>query len=278
MKGQIVKINGGFYYVKSSKEVFTLRASGKLRLEKKSPVVGDFVEFRPDGLIEKIHERKNFLERPKVANIDQIAIVTSLVEPNYSSLLLNKLLSIFEYNEIIPVIIFTKIDKAKKSYLEIYKKQGYLSFEISNKTKQGIPELKNIFKNKVTAFTGQTGSGKTSTINSLTNWNFKVQKISKALGRGKHTTRIVEMYEWNNGKIIDTPGFSSVTLNLDLNQLSKSFHDFKQLSKNCKFRTCYHDKEIEEHCAIKTAVKKGYISNERYLDYLELRREIKNGN
>lgn len=274
MKGKVINSNSGLYKVKTKDEIFKIKGSGKLRYSNESPKVGDYVEFDPEGFIVSIYERKNSLVRPKVSNVDQAIIVTSLVEPNYSSFLLNKFLAIIEHNRIKPIILFTKIDIANESHLEEYRKQGYQAYEIDNETGKGIDQLQNIFKDKVTVFTGQTGAGKSSTINSITNMNLKTDKISKSLGRGKHTTRMVEIYDWMGGELIDTPGFSSLEFDMTKLELSRAYHDFEIASMYCKFpRTCIHNKE--NNCEVKRLVEKGDISVQRYDDYLRLLEEAK---
>ena len=274
MIGQLISIISGQYEIKSNNKIYIVKVAGKLKFKNEKPLVGDIVEFEPNKFLTKIFKRKNFLNRPNVANIDQAIIITSLFKPNYSSMLLNKLLAIVESKKIMPIIVFTKKDKSNISYLNEYLNQGYKTFEISNKTNEGIKKLSKIFKNKISVFMGQSGAGKSSTINSISNLNLKTDKISKALGRGKHTTRIVKIYDWMNGQIIDTPGFSSLEFNLTKLELSKSFHDFRKNSVKCEFnKNCLHKKEI--NCEIKKLVKIDKISNERYKDYLKMLMEIK---
>ncbi len=272
MRGQVVRVISGFYDIVIDDKEYRVRGSGNLRKEEQSPLVGDFVEFEENGMLTKIYPRANSLVRPKVANIDQAVIVTSLKEPNYSSILLNKFLAIIEASSIKPVILFTKRDLVDSSPKEEYVSQGYEVYEISNNDVDSLNELRKIFKDKLTVFTGQTGAGKSTTINNLADTNIKTQEISKALGRGKHTTRVVEIIPWNHGRLIDTPGFSSLEFNLSKLQLARAYHDFEKLSVNCKFnRTCIHNKEND--CAIKDAVKDGTISEQRYLDYIRLLKE-----
>lgn len=274
LKGKIISLTGGLYEVKVDKDIYKVKASGKLRYLETSPIVGDFVEFTPDEFIVKILPRKNSLIRPKVANIDQAVIVTSLKDPNYSSILLNKFLAIIEHNEIKPVILFTKRDLTDESHLEEYLSQGYEAYEISNKDVSSVDVIKGIFKDKTTVFTGQTGAGKSSTINSIATLDLATDEISKSLGRGKHTTRVVRIIEWNGGELVDTPGFSSLEFDLTKLQLSRAYHDFEKLSANCKFaRSCIHNHEKD--CGIKDAVENKVISQRRYDDYLRLLEEAK---
>ena len=273
MKGQVVRVIAGFYDVVVGDQEYRVRGSGNLRNNSDSPLVGDFVEFEEDGFLSKIHERRNQLERPKVANVDQAVIVISLKEPDYSSILLNKFLAIIEFNGIKPIIVFTKKDLTEESHLEELISSGYEAYEVSNKNQEGIEQMIPSFKDKLTVFTGQTGAGKSSTIESLSKIHRETQEISKALGRGKHTTRVVEIVPWHGGRLIDTPGFSSLELNLTKQELSKSFKQFAEFSKSCKFNDCIHNKEIK--CAVKKAVEDNIISKQRYYDYLRLLEEAK---
>lgn len=274
MQGQIYKVIAGFYDIYANDKIYRVRGSGNLRNKEQSPVVGDYVIFEPEGFVTEILERKNSLVRPKVANIDQAIIVQSYVQPNYSSILLNKFLAIIEANNIKPIIVFTKSDLTKESRLQEYLDQGYTAYEISNNDLKSLDLLKKVFKNKLSVFTGQTGAGKSSTINSLANTKLATQEISKSLNRGKHTTRVVEIISWLGGRLVDTPGFSSLEFNLSKLDLARSYHDFKKHSQYCQFpRTCLHDKEID--CGIKKAVNNNKITKQRYNDYLKILREIK---
>lgn len=274
MQGRIIKVIAGYYDVLVGDQIFRVRGSGKLRNNEETPLVGDIVTFTPDEFIEKIEERKNSLVRPRVANIDQAAIVVSTTEPKYNSLFLNKLLSVIEYNDIEPILIFTKSDLLEIEAPESYKKDGYSVFKINNNKKETLMPLKDIFRHKLTVFTGFSGSGKSSTISNLTNTEREVQEISQFLQRGKHTTRVVEIIRWNKGMLIDSPGFSSFETSLTEKQLARSFKDFKELRKTCKFKDCLHNQE--KVCAVKEAVRNDMLSLERYNDYLRMLKELKN--
>lgn len=274
MVGKVLKVNAGFYDILSNEVIYRTRGSGNLRETSQNPLVGDQVKFNPDGFLFEILPRKNFLIRPKVANIDQVVIVTALAQPKFSSFLLDKFLAIIEFQEIEPIILFTKSDLIDSKIYHEYKSQGYKVLEISNEDKnQDFSELVNLLKNKLSVFTGQSGAGKSSTINNISNLDIKTQIISKSLGRGKHTTRTVEIYRLKDFELIDTPGFSILESNLSENDLAKSFHDFRELSFECEFRTCIHFKEIQ--CKIKYEVAKGNIMKSRYDNYLRLIGEVK---
>ncbi|MGL5617757.1 MAG: ribosome small subunit-dependent GTPase A [Metamycoplasmataceae bacterium] len=273
MIGKVLKINSGFYDIFSDGEIYRTRGSGNLRETSQKPLVGDFVKFNPDGFLYEILKRKNFLTRPKVANVDQVVIVTALCEPKFSSFILDKFLAIIEFQDIQPIILFTKTDLTNDNIYQDYKSQGYIVVKISNNNKQqDFNELKNLLMGKLSVFTGQSGAGKSSTINNITNLSLETQNISKALGRGKHTTRIVEIYQLEGFEIIDTPGFSILESTLSKKDLAKSFHDFKKLSFECEFRTCIHFKELK--CKIKEEVEKGNILASRYKNYLRLICEV----
>lgn len=275
LKGKIVQINAGFYYLKHNNEIFVLRGSGNLKQSGVVPLVGDWAKFKKDEFLLSILERKNYFDRPKIANIDQIIIVMSLAEPQFKSFLLNKFLAIFEHKDIEPIILFTKSDISDIRPQKHYAANGYKCFTISNITNENIGLLTSLFKDKVTAFVGQTGVGKSSTINSLTGLALKTSPISKALGRGKHTTRITQIYDWYEGELIDTPGFSSIEFQLNKIELANAYHDFRKLAKQCQFRNCLHMKE--KHCAVKNAVKNEKIYLERYNDYIKLMKGIDDG-
>ncbi len=274
MKGQIVKIIRDLHYVKCDGNIYGCKCRGKIRNLKQIPLVGDFCIFDSEKLvIESILERKNEFKRPPVANIDQAIIVTSLVEPNYSSILLDKFLVIMESNNIKPIICITKEDISPNNIknsvykdLEYYKKIGYKV--ISNKN---VDEIKKVLTNKTTVFTGQTGAGKSTLINKLKpELNLETNNISKALGRGKHTTRIVSMFEVNNGEVLDTPGFSALDINnIDKEEIKRNFIEFENYE--CPFKDCNHINEVE--CNIKKAVNNSEILKSRYDNYIKFMEE-----
>ncbi|UWD34466.1 ribosome small subunit-dependent GTPase A [Mesomycoplasma molare] len=281
-KGKVIRIIAGFYDIlDQNNNVIRLRGSGKLRNSDVLPVVGDIVEYEKNGMVNKILERKNFFIRPKIANIDQVIVVISLKEPDFSSFLLDKFLLIIESKKIKPIIIFTKVDLFLDFDLiaKDYKKMNYDFFFINNKEKESenIKKLKPLFKNKISVFMGQTGVGKTSLINNLSDQDFQTQEISKSLNRGKHTTRVVQMIEWNGGFLIDTPGFSSFSLDINKEEINQSFAIFRENFIYCKYRSCLHYKENEEDCKIKLMVKQEEIPLFRYENYINLLKEFLKG-
>lgn len=268
MTGIIVKNISNDYTIKSDNKFYTCKPCGKLRQLNKTPLVGDLVEFdEKNNYIQSIKKRKNELIRPRVANIDIAVIVTSVKTPNFDSNLLDKQLTIISYNNITPIIYFTKIDllndKEKKEINKIisyYQKIGYIT--LINKQ-----ELLNIIANKIVVLTGQSGAGKSTLLNKIdSSLNLKTNDISKALGRGKHTTRHAEIYETNNTYIVDTPGFSK----LDFHNMSKiAIRDnMKEMYNNlykCKYSDCMHIKE--DNCYVKKLVEKKEILKSRYENY-----------
>ena len=268
-QGRIIKALSGFYYVEDGDKIIQCRARGKFRKDEIKPLVGDYVEYQ-DNYIMKLLPRKNFLIRPPICNVYQALIVSSCKEPDFSSMLLDKFLLVIEHLQIEPIIVISKIDlgdKEVKKYIADYRKAGYRVYEISSKDNVGIMELKSVFKDKITVITGQSGVGKSSLLNALDiNLNLETNVISKSLGRGKHTTRHVELIKMYDGYIGDTPGFSSIDLNIKPEELAVAYHDFEEYSHKCKFRGCLHDSE--PNCGVKQAVVDGVISKERYEHYL----------
>lgn len=269
--GKIIKLISNDYSVLFENQVYVCKSRGNFRYQGFKPLVGDNVEFNPDNkIIMNILKRKNELVRPPVANIDQALIVTN-VYPSFSSNLLDKLINIIEFNNIEPIICFTKLDLVddaiKKEIDEVisyYKKIGYRVFINTE-----VEELKSIFKDKITVFTGQTGAGKSTLINKLNpNLNLKTDEISKALGRGKHTTRHVELVNVLGGFIADTPGFSDVSfIGMSREDIRDNFIEFNSYRDKCKYKDCMHDKENE--CEIKNRVNSNDILKSRYENYIK---------
>ena len=271
MEGQIVKILSNLYFVNSNGKIYECHSRGKFRNDKITPTVGDYVKFDDiNNYILEILPRKNTLVRPLVSNIDQAFIVTSCKSPDFSSNLLDKLLVILEFHNIKPIICLTKKDLLSKNELKeikkikkYYEKIGYTVLWNTN-----LFKIKRLFKNKTTVFTGQTGAGKSSLLNKL-NKKLKLEtgEISKALGRGKHTTRHVELIELFKGKVLDTPGFSSISFEeLNNENIKNGFIEFSKY--DCPYQDCMHLKEKE--CKVIEAVKNNKILASRYENYQKI--------
>ena len=260
MNGKIIKIISNDYTVKlNNNEIITVKARGVFRNKNITPLVGDNVKVDINKkIIDEISLRKNELIRPPVSNIDQAIIVTSCIRPDFSSNLLDKMLNIIEFNSIKPIIVITKYDFFDdKNYIDniikYYKSIGYEKY-INNE----IDKIKKIFNGKVSILTGQTGVGKSTLINKIGNMNLDTNEISEALGRGKHTTRHVELYELLDGLIADTPGFSSLSfIDMTKEDIRDNFIEFNEYKDKCKYRDCMHINE--DVCEIKNKVKENII-------------------
>ncbi|MCP3031146.1 ribosome small subunit-dependent GTPase A [Halobacillus sp. A1] len=285
--GKIIKSLSGFYYVLHEGTVYQCRGRGNFRKRKITPLVGDVVEFQAEtikeGYILSIEERTNEFVRPPIANVDQALIVTSGAHPDFNPLLLDRFLVLVEAKRLQPIIVISKMDQIDEQtvirmneYKDIYEKIGYTVLLTSVFDKHALDRIQSHLADRTTVIAGQSGVGKSSILNSINPMlNLDTDEISESLGRGKHTTRHVELYEIAGGLVADTPGFSSLEFNdLELDQLSECFPEFVEVQDYCKFRGCQHDKEPK--CAVKTEVEKGTISNQRYQHYLHFVEEIKN--
>jgi len=268
MKGIIVKNISNDYTVNSNGKTYVCKPRGKFRLHNITPLVGDRVNFdEKNNYIIDIEPRTNELIRPSIANIDIAVIVTSVKHPDFDTYLLDKTLTIISYNNIVPIIYFTKLDLLTKeesikinNYIKYYQKIGYLIATTPS-------ELLKIIKNKTVVFTGQSGAGKSTLLNKINpSLSLNTNEISTALGRGKHTTRHTELYNINNTYIADTPGFSKIDFQdmsaIDIRDNMKEMFD--NLEK-CKYDDCMHIKE--DGCAIKEMLKNKEIIESRYNNY-----------
>ncbi|MBR6690573.1 MAG: ribosome small subunit-dependent GTPase A [Bacilli bacterium] len=271
MVGKIIKQISNDYTVKVDDKLYICKARGKFRNMHITPLVGDNVKIdEENNYILEILDRKNELDRPSVSNIDQVVIVTSVKIPDFSSNLLDKLLTIIEFNNIKPVICFTKLDllneeeiKHIKEIMNYYKQIGY---EVYSNTDSN---LKDIFKDKITVFAGQSGAGKSSLLNRLDNTlNLEIGEVSIALGRGRHTTRHTELIEVLGGLIADTPGFSSIDFRgMKKSDIRDNFIEFNEYRDICEYKDCMHINELK--CMVKDKVNDNTILKSRYENYLK---------
>ena len=285
MEGIILKALSGFYYVDGGDGALTAcRGRGKFRHQKLTPLVGDRVWFTPlgegAGILDEILPRKNQFQRPAVANIDQLVVIASGAVPVTDPFLIDRVVSIAEGRDCEPVICINKCDlDAAEELYQTYRKAGFLTLRVSAETGEGIPELAAAIAGKVSAFTGNSGVGKSSILNALEpEFRLQVGEVSDKLGRGRHTTRHVELFRLSSGAIVaDTPGFSSFdTEGMELRrpeELQYTFREFAPYLDQCRFTGCAHVKE--KGCAVLAAVKAGAIAPSRHASYVRLYEQAK---
>lgn len=283
MEGFIVKALSGFYYVETEDGVIECKARGKFRNVGASPLVGDRVSLIKEGekgVVDKIFDRKNYLDRPPLANIDKLFIVSSAVTPAPNALLIDRLTALCEHKNITPIIVFNKNDEGDVSdYVKRYSAIGYKSLECSAKTGDGCDAIRSELEGSISAFTGNSGVGKSSILNILfPDLSLSTGEVSEKLGRGRHTTRHCELFRHSfGGYVADTPGFSSLeadAASLDFkDDLINCFPEFSEFQCICKFSDCKHIGE--SGCAVCDAVKEGKIHPERHNSYLTIYNELK---
>ena len=279
----ILKSIGGFYYVKSGDEIIECKAKGKFRNLSLSPLAGDIVETEFDGstnIISKIYPRKNKFVRPPFANLDLLIMVISTVEPAPNYLVIDKMCAIARHKDVDVAIVITKTDMAQhREIYDIYSQAGFPVFYTGEGEDGGLDGLRALMKGKLCAFSGNSGVGKSTLLNKLfPHLELETGIISKKLGRGKHTTRQVEIFLMEDCMVADTPGFSSVELDYD-NFISKTdlqhaFIEFADHIGSCKFSDCSHTGE--KGCGVKAAVDSGEIPLSRYESYCTLYDRQKN--
>lgn len=281
MKGRIVKILSNTYMVLINDQLYECLIRGRFRKDKITLAVGDIVKVDlTSKMIEDVYKRHNHLKRPSIANIDQVLIVISAVRPKFDTNLLDKLIVMTEFNNIKPIIVITKLDLLNRSqlkiinqYLKYYRSIGYKIYKNTN-----LWRIKRLFKNKVSVLAGQSGAGKSTLLNRL---NIKLElqtaEISEALGRGKHTTRHVELIPMFNGLVADTPGFSALDLtDMTIIDIKQNFVEFYQIEEQCAFKNCTH--RLEHNCKVKEFVESNKILNTRYDNYLKFAKEVEGVN
>lgn len=280
-KGIVTSNISDLYKVEINNNIYNCNARGKFKAGEISPVAGDLVEIditdenKKVGVIEKIQERKNYIKRPKMANLSQIILVVSMKLPKPDLLLLDKQLVYSEYMKIKPIICLNKIDLENEEKIEyiynLYSTVGYTVIKTDAKNNVGVDEIKEHLKNNITAFSGNSGVGKSTLINSLLGKQIAEEgNISSKNKRGKNTTTQVLLYKVEeNSYIADTPGFSTFDISeIDKKDIAKCFIEFRPYLAECEYVDCSHKKE--ENCGIKKAVQEGKISKDRYERFCEL--------
>ena len=277
--GIIVKCLGGLYTVESPNGILECKARGVFRARGISPAVGDSVTVS-GGVITEIGERRNFIIRPPLANLDQILFVVSTVSPAPNFLILDKFIAIVEYKGIEPVVVITKTDLGDGSAVrEVYDAIGIKTVEVDYSDEESVQRVRELLSGKISAFTGNSGAGKSTLLNAVDpSLDLATGEISRKLGRGRHTTRHAELYKLaGGGYIADTPGFSTFETNrydvIRKEELAGCFREFAEFTDNCRFRDCSHT--CEKGCAVVEAVAAGKIPKIRHESYCIMYEEAK---
>lgn len=282
--GIIIKGIGGFYYVEAADTIYECKLRGIFRKNKLTPFVGDHVNIslEQDGTctVEEILPRKNYLIRPPISNIDQLIIVVSVCDPVPSTLIIDKIIAAAEDKGIEPIVVISKTDLQGSEWLrEIYEKTGIPFYTISSATGEGISAVQALLNGKITAFTGNSGVGKSSLLNCIDErFHLQTGETSQKLGRGRHTTRQIELLKMGNETYVaDTPGFSSISIErydvIKKENLQYCFREFTPYLTQCKFASCSHT--CEKGCAVIGAVEDGLISKSRHESYITMYNEVK---
>ncbi len=283
LEGTIIKGIGGFYYVEVADVIYECKARGVFRKNKISPLAGDRVRFSlndgAENTIDEILPRRNVLQRPPIANIDRLFIVVSTCEPKPNTLVVDKMIAIAEKHDIEPVIVITKNDIGDSAQLsEIYSLAGFETIVTSAETGDGVERIRELIIGHISAFAGNSGVGKSSLLNKLDDsLELKTGEISDKLGRGKHTTRHVELLKLCGGFVADTPGFSSLDFQnaekILKDELPFCFREFEDYLGQCKFSTCSHT--TDKGCKIIEAVNENKIHTSRHENYIAMYNEVK---
>ncbi|PKM81728.1 MAG: ribosome small subunit-dependent GTPase A [Firmicutes bacterium HGW-Firmicutes-14] len=282
-QGTVIKAYSSFYYVEIGDRLWECRLRGKFRLAKQNVLPGDRVMLKETGdltgVIEEVLPRTSVLDRPQVANVDQVVIVFACAEPDPQTELLDRMLVSAEFAGLLPVICFNKVDlvdeKTVEDLIADYRRSGYTVLETSAVNGTGTDSLRRCLQGRTTVFAGPSGSGKSSLLNAVhPGLRLKTGKVSEKIGRGRHTTRFAELLKLGpDSLVVDSPGFSSLHLpDIDKQYLAGMFPEFTPYAGGCRFNGCLHRAEPE--CAVKKAVDEGEVSRERYSHYLVFLEEL----
>lgn len=282
-EGIIIKITGGFYYTEAADGIYECKARGVFRKRGMTPLVGDHVDITipDDGYcsVDSVHERRNSLVRPALANLDNLMIISSVREPDANLYLIDKMTAAAVSKDITPIVVFSKCDLGSaEDLVGIYRSVGIPAYEFSSVDLRGLDDIKKELKGKVTAFCGNSGVGKSTLLNSLfPELDLQTGEISDKLGRGRHTTRTVELFKKYGGYIADTPGFSTVDIErfelIRKDELKFAFPEFDSYFGTCKFNSCNH--LCEQGCKVIEAVENGIIPRSRHDSYVRMYNEVK---
>ncbi len=274
---------GGFYYVEAADAVYECKARGNFRKKGIKPVVGDKVVItaQESGYcsIDTVLPRKNSIVRPPLANIDTLIIVVSTCSPQPNTLIIDKMTAAAVVKGIEPVVVLSKSDlSSPDELLEVYRRAGIKAIEFSSIDGRGSGEIHALLPGKVTALTGNSGVGKSSLLNTLfPDLKLDTGDISRKLGRGRHTTRSVDLYNIEGGYIADTPGFSTLDIEryelIEKEKLPEAFPEFEEYIGLCRFTSCSHT--CEKGCAVIEAVEEGKIGRSRFESYKAMYNEVK---
>ena len=284
LNGLVLKCIGGLYTVKTDNEIIQCQARGRFRKDGISPCAGDQVRIKKDGnstgVLAEVFPRKNYLVRPPISNLDKLFVISSVLAPAANKLLIDKAIAVAELSGIKPVVVFTKADLGSAEELyRIYQRSGIECCVASVVSGEGVQQVRQLAQDGICAFIGNSGVGKSSLMNAaFPGLNLKTGEISQKLGRGRHTTRQVELYElFSGGYIADTPGFSTFDMErynvTDKDQLILGFRDLNSYTGECKFSSCSHT--CEKGCAVLKAVKEGKVPASRFESYVAMYNEIK---
>ncbi len=282
MEGLVTRSLGGFYNVTSGGAVYESKPRGLFRKEKTVITVGDLVTFTPQendlAVIEELHPRKNLFVRPPISNLDRLFIVIAAADPTPDTFFADKLTVMARHTDVQPILVINKADLADPAPLQqLYSKAGFSVILANGRTGQGTQEILTMAQDGISALAGFSGVGKSSLLSHLVPQALETGEISKKLGRGRHTTRHVELFPVGNGFFADTPGFSSLELveqsTLRVHDLAACFPEFSPYLDACRFTNCSH--RSEKGCAIRDAVDQGLIAPSRHRSYCDLYEQLK---